>query len=322
MNGSAPPAVRTALVYNCATPTGQAVASELLQRGYRVFACLDFADGLAAGTLNAQGAQIETIVLETRDRSGERRISDLAVNIDIVIFTNIADANLKLLSGLERAAPKRCVFISANDVGVRRDYTAFSGFASAEARVSASSLSWSILRPTMTYGHPDDGNLSVLAQRLKSGRSTIVADVDDPSHQPIFYADVARAAVGVAQWPEGARRVIPVGGPDKVSLAGLYDAVADAVAARKRPRHVPLGRLRLTTKAARMLRLPSQGGLSRSGKLERPRTALTPIDMPDDARPQISLKTGLELLAQELSRLDGTSEGAQLAVKSAPELPL
>lgn len=322
MPAASVPAPRTALVFNCATPLGEAVADEFLTQGIKVIACLDFADGTAAAALEAKGAQVEVISLSDRDIASERRLCELAKGISAVVFTDITDANLRTISCLERAAPARTVFISANDVGVRRDGSRFSGFASAEARVSGSVLNWTILRPTMTYGHADDGNLSVLAQRLKEGRSTIVPAIEDQSHQPIHFQDVARAAVAIAGWAHGAGRVIPIGGPDKVTLTDLYDAVADAVEARKRPRHVPLARLRLTTKAARLLHIKVPGGLSRSGRIERPRSAVTPPDMPAAARPQINLKTGLELLAKDLSRLDGTPEGAQLAGRHAPELPL
>jgi nucleoside-diphosphate-sugar epimerase len=315
-------AAKTALVFNCATPLGEAVAHEFLSKGFKVIACTDFAEGTAAEALSARGAQIETIALDERTATGERRIGELAKNIGAVVFTDITNANLKLLANLERAAPLRCVFVSANDVGISRDETRFSGFASAEARVSGSILSWTIVRPTMTYGHAEDGNLSVLAQRLKTGRRTIVPELEDLSHQPIHYQDVARAAVALTAWADGVGRVVPIGGPDKISLTALFDAVADAVEARKRPRHVPVGRLRFTTKAARMLRLHVPGGLSRSGRIERPRSVVTPPDMPAEARPQINLKTGLELLAKDLSRLDGTAEGAQLAHRTAPELPL
>jgi uncharacterized protein YbjT (DUF2867 family) len=311
-----------AVVFNCAELLGEAIALEFLAKDFHVVACFSESDSQAAIRLRDAGAQIETLVFGGRDEVAERALTKLAMGADTVVFSAIRDASSKILTALEAAAPKRCLFVSANDAGTKSVNARFSGFASGEARVTVSTLPWTILRPTMTYGHTDDANLSVLAQRLKTGRKTVVVESEEVACQPIHFQDVARAAAALAVWDKGHRRVVPLGGPDRLSLADLYDAVAEAVAAPRRANRISILRLRVATKAARMLNLKTYSGISRSGRISRPRSASTPLDIPHDAWPKIDLKTGLELLAKDLSRLDGTPEGAQLADRFAPELPL
>lgn len=311
-----------AVVFDCAELLGEAIAQEFLAKGFIVVAGFSDPESPAVARLSAAGAQIETLIFGARDESAERTLSHHASGAVAVVFSAIRDASSKILTALERSAPKRCLFVSANDAGTKSVNARFSGFASGEARVTVSTLAWTILRPTMTYGHAEDSNLSVLAQRLKTGRRTIVVEAEEVAFQPIHVQDVARAAAALAVWEGGHKRVVPLGGPDKLSLADLYDAVAEAVAAPRRANRVSILRLRIATKAARLLNLKTSGGISRSGRVPRPRSASTPLDIPSDARPQIDLKTGLELLAKDLSRLDGTPEGAQLAERPAPELPL
>lgn len=310
------------VVFDCAEQLGEAIAREFLAKDFHVIAGFSDPDSAAIARLRDAGAQAETMIFGARDEAAERALTQYAAGADAVVFSAIRDASSKILTALERGAPKRCLFVSANEAGTKAVNARFSGFASGEARVTVSTLSWTILRPTMTYGHAGDSNLSVLAQRLKSGRKTIVVESEEVACQPIHFEDVARAAAALAIWDKGHRRVVPLGGPDRLSLADLYDAVAEAVAAPRRPNRVSILRLRIATKAARMLNLKTQGGISRSGRVPRPRSASTPLDIPNDAWPRIDLKTGLELLAKDLSRLDGTPEGAQLADRPAPELPL
>lgn len=311
-----------AVVFDCAELLGEAIAQEFLAKGFTVIAGLSDAASPAAIRLRDAGAQIEEMVFGGRDEAAERALTQFASGADTVVFSAIRDASSKILTAMERAAPKRCLFVSANDAGTKSVNARFSGFASGEARVTVSTLPWTILRPTMTYGHAEDANLSVLAQRLKSGRKMVVVESEEVACQPIHFQDVARAAAALAVWDKGHRRVVPLGGPDRLSLADLYDAVAEAVAAPRRANRISILRLRIATKASRMLNLKTHGGISRSGRISRPRSASTPLDIPNDAWPTIDLKTGLELLAKDLSRLDGTPEGAQLADRPAPELPL
>ena len=319
MSGTVKP---KAVVFDCAELLGEEIALEFIAKGFTVVAGFSDPDCPATSRLRDAGAQIETMIFGARDESAERTLTNHAIGAEAVVFSSIREASSKVLTALERGGPKRCVFVSANDAGTKSANTRFSGFASGEARVTVSTLPWTILRPTMIYGHTGDSNLSVLAQRLKAGRKTVVADAEEIAFQPIYFQDVARAAVALSIWEKGFKRVVPLGGPDKISLADLYDAVADAVEAPRRPNRVSILRLRIATKAARMLNLKTSGGISRSGRVQRPRTASTPLDIPSEARPKIDLKTGLELLAKDLSRLDGTPEGAQLADRPAPELPL
>jgi uncharacterized protein YbjT (DUF2867 family) len=311
-----------AVVFDCAELLGEAIAQEFLAKGFHVIAGFSDPESEGAGRLREAGAQVEPMVFGGRDEAAERTLTQLAAGAETVVFSAIGDASYKILPALERAAPKRCLFVSANDAGTKSVNARFSGFASGEARVTVSTLPWTILRPTMTYGHADDFNLSVLAQRLKSGRKMVVVESEEVACQPIHFQDVARAAASLAVWDKGHRRVVPLGGPDRLSIADLYDAVAEAVAAPRRANRVSALRLRIATKPARLLNLKTQGGISKSGRILRPRSASTPIDIPNEAWPKIDLKTGLELLAKDLSRLDGTPEGAQLAERPAPELPL
>jgi uncharacterized protein YbjT (DUF2867 family) len=300
---------------------GGAAVRLLLAKNYDVVAIASPAEYVDSTALAALGAKLESVTLNQEDRVGERRLGEIAKGARLVVVPKILDASTRALIALEQAAPERCVFISSNNVGVDPTNHRFSGFASAEARVVASRLIWTLLRPTMVYGHADDGNLSILAQRLKSGRWTPLPEGAKTMHQPIHFEDVARAAIAVGEWPQGAHRTIPLGGPQTIDLATLYELVAEIAEARARAKLVPVSRLRLAARAASLIGVHYPVSVDQLDRLGRRRTASTPDDLPADAHPQISLHEGLSRLAAELAQLDGTRLGAQLALRSSPELP-
>jgi uncharacterized protein YbjT (DUF2867 family) len=103
---------------------------------------------------------------------------------------------------------------------------------------------WAILRPTMIYGYPGDGNLSRLLKllarlpvfpRLGSGKA---------SQQPIHVEDLARLAAALVSNEWNAAGLLAVGGPQTLPHQDLIATARQASGHRGIDIPVPLGPIR------------------------------------------------------------------------------
>jgi uncharacterized protein YbjT (DUF2867 family) len=167
-----------------------------------------------------------------------------AVRCDVLV--NLASLGFghapAIVTAAERAGIGRAVFVSTTAVTTNLPASSKRVRLAAEQRIAASSLSWTILRPTMIYGDPGDRNLSRLLPLL---RRAPVLPVPGAAHlqQPVHAADVTGAVLAAAERPAAAGRIYDVAGPEPLTFTELLRTAACAVASRTRFVPVPLSPL-------------------------------------------------------------------------------
>lgn len=109
----------------------------------------------------------------------------------------------------------------------------------AEALVRASGLAWTILRPTMIYGTPEDRNIARLI-RFVLRWPVIPIVAPDARQQPVHVEDVAAAVAAVLESPATIGQTYNIAGREPIALEKLVRAVAAAAGVRRALLRIPL----------------------------------------------------------------------------------
>jgi uncharacterized protein YbjT (DUF2867 family) len=216
---------------------GGYVLEEAARRGHETVALAR--SGTAARAVARRGAQPLG-----GDLDDPARLSELfgAARCDALV--NLASLGFghapAIVAATGATAIDRAVFVSttavttalpAHSKGIRLD---------AEQRIRESGLKWTILRPTMIYGAPEDRNLSRLLTLLPRVPLLPVPGGGRQLQQPVHVADVADAVLTAVERPAAAGRNYDVAGPQPLSFAQLLRECARAVGSRTRFVPLPL----------------------------------------------------------------------------------
>ncbi|MEO1251937.1 MAG: SDR family NAD(P)-dependent oxidoreductase [Pseudomonadota bacterium] len=218
-------APRDCVVVGAGGPLGFEIARLLAERGARVRATYrtpkaGLADALEQ--INAEAVQF--------DISDAEAAHPVFSNVDTVIATPILTVSRQLTRHLKASA--RSIFLSSNNVAIDPDAPVYRDLIAAETAVAHTAPNAIILRPTMIYGHAQDGNLSGLMQAMRRFPVVPMIGSGEAMQQPVFYRDLAAAAVALASdeaWRPGVRAVA---GPAPLSTRRLYNEVRAAARAR------------------------------------------------------------------------------------------
>jgi uncharacterized protein YbjT (DUF2867 family) len=128
-----------------------------------------------------------------------------------------------------------------------------------ERLVRESALAWTILRPTMIYGTPDDRNIIRLI-RLVDRVPMLPMLAPEALQQPVHVEDVARAVVDVLRFPVTIGRAYNIAGGSPLTLRALFEQTATALGRRRVFVPLPVGPLRAAVRL--------YGGLTSSPRLK------------------------------------------------------
>lgn len=118
----------------------------------------------------------------------------------------------------------------------------------AEEAVRASGLVWTIFRPSIIYGR-GDGFVTMLAHMVRRYPLVPVIGSGRQRLQPVPVEHVAEGFARALAQPATEKQVYEVGGPDRVTMVELLDAIGAALGYRRvRKAHVPLGFMRPVTR--------------------------------------------------------------------------
>lgn len=106
---------------------------------------------------------------------------------------------------------------------------------------AAPGIEWTVLRPSMIFGGPDDNNIERLARLLRKTPVFPLFSGGENLVQPIFVWDLVAAIEACLERPETAGRVYVVAGPEPVPYRRMVEMVARA-AGLKPPLFVRLPR--------------------------------------------------------------------------------
>lgn len=271
-----------------------------------------------ARTLRARDIEV-TATYRTPRENIEERLTALGAN-SVRLNINDTDALASLIKHAEAAiftpiltmskvaapflAPShRAVFFSSNNAAIDRKAEVYADLRMAEEAVHQDMPSATILRPTMIYGYPGDGNLAQLIGAMRRWPLVPMPGNGTALQQPVFYKDLAAIAVRALFDDAGRGRISLVAGPQALSQRELYETAARAAGVTLRTINTPLG---LGAKALSViehlgLHLPvSAAQLSRAAMDKTPKG-------PDPILGETTLEEGLIQLAEAL---DGDRLGA------------
>ena len=228
------------------------VASHLIPRliagGRRVIAIVR--PGREAPALEAAGAEVRRADLSDPAISREAFLGADA----LVHLSGIAQVP-RFLDALESAGVRRAIFVGSAGVHTRLVSPGAEAKRVGEARLAASNMAWTILRPSMIYGTPADRNLVRLLRWLRRFPLVPVPGGGGTLQQPVHVEDLCAAIESALVRPESAGHAYDVGGPTALSLAELVRISGAALGIRAIPVPVPLAPAHLAARAARAMRV-------------------------------------------------------------------
>jgi hypothetical protein len=195
----------------------------------------------------------------------------------------------------------RGVVFSSNNVAIVGEDPVYDRLRAAETDILENAPGWAILRPTMIYGYPGDGNLSRLLRmlarlpvfpRLGSGKAT---------QQPIHVEDLARLAAALVAGEWNATGLLAVGGPQILSHRELIATARRATGRGGIDLPVPLGPVRAVVSLLAGLGLKLPLSPAQLARIDLDKAAVNPADIPAGIRPQVMPEEGLTRLALDLN---------------------
>ena len=172
------------------------------------------------------------------------------------------NGNLNLIAAAMAAGARRFILVSIHGAAANHPMELYRAKFTAEERLRASGLEWTIIRPTVflelwagIIGDP----------LLRTGTATVLGRGENPiNFVPVL--DVARLVEqAVADQPLHGR-ILEIGGPENLSVNRLVEIVAESHGRPAKARHIPLAALRLGATALRPFR-PDIAGLLQAAVL-------------------------------------------------------
>ena len=239
--------------------TGAFVVRELIERGHEVFALAR--SDRAAEAVAALGASPVVGDLDDADRLPAAFATAGATHLVNVASLGFGHAD-SIVGAAEAAGMDRAVFVSTTALFTKLNAPSKAVRRAAEDRIERSTLRWTIIRPTMIYGTPDDRNIARLLRVLARVPILPVPGGGHRLQQPVHVEDLAAAIVSAVERDGAVGQAIDVPGPEPLSFRELLHTAGAAVG--RRPKLVPVpfrptvGALRVYERLASSPRLKAE----------------------------------------------------------------
>lgn len=156
---------------------------------------------------------------------------------------NIASMGFGHVPGIvkcaEKAGIRRAVFVSTTAIFTQLNARSKSVRREAEDYVMRSNLEWTILRPTMIYGAPDDRNMIRLLSFIKRWRVMPIPGSGKRLQQPVHVDDVAKAVVESFFAQQTIRKSYNISGRQSLDFNKIVDTAAGSLGIKVYKIHVP-----------------------------------------------------------------------------------
>lgn len=156
---------------------------------------------------------------------------------------NLASIGFGHAQGIIRASEKsgirRAVFISTTAILTQLNASSKQIRTQAEAHIKLSNFEWTILRPTMIYGAPDDRNIIHLVKFLDRFPAIPVMGNGDCLQQPVHVEDVAKVLVDALFSDRAQGRIFNISGKHPNTFNEVIDIAASALGKKIYKMHVP-----------------------------------------------------------------------------------
>lgn len=218
--------------------TGSHVVSRLIERGHEVAALARSASSTEA--LQAMGAGPVRGDLDdpaSTVTAFKQARADVLLNIASLGFGHAPT----ILDATTQAGIARAVFVSTTSIFTRLSAPSKAVRVAAEDAIRDSGLNWTIIRPTMIYGTPQDRNIARLLRFLQRSPFFPLPGRGDGLQQPIHAADLADVLVECLDVDATVGRAYNVAGPEAIPFRRLVLEAGAAVGRIPALVPVPLG---------------------------------------------------------------------------------
>ena len=163
-----------------------------------------------------------------------------------------------ILEACRAAGVHRVVFVSTTAIFTQLNARSRTIRQAAEAAITASGLSTTIVRPTMIYGTPSDRNMIRLVRWLNRWPLLPVFGPGRALQQPVHVSDVAWAVVQSLETPASIGRQFNISGAAPLTYNEVVSLTAAALGRRVHRLHLPVRPVLLLLRLAERLsiRLP------------------------------------------------------------------
>ena len=160
-----------------------------------------------------------------------------------------------VIAAMQQAGVRRLVHLGALGVEDREELNYAKSKARAEAAVRASSLDWTILKPSLLFG-PRDGFFNIVADLVRIPFPVVPVPGNGKSRfQPMHVADVALGMRLALERPETIGQAFELGGPRVWTYREITQEVARAMGKRRLIIPMPVPLIALVAGLAEKLRL-------------------------------------------------------------------
>jgi NADH dehydrogenase len=165
-------------------------------------------------------------------------------------------ATIDLVTAMEQEGVRRLVHMGAMAVTDDPNLNYARSKARAEAAVRASSLRWTILKPSLMWGERD-GFFNVLAQLVRTSPGIVPVPAGAKSRfQPLAVADLARVVVMALERDETVGGTYPLGGPAYWTYKEMLQEVLRGMGKRRLILPMPLPLIKLVARTAEKVGIP------------------------------------------------------------------
>jgi len=158
-----------------------------------------------------------------------------------------------ILEACRTAGVQRVVFVSTTAIFTQLNARSITIRQSAEAAITASGLSFTILRPTMIYGTPGDRNMIRLVRWLDRRSLLPVFGPGRALQQPVHVSDVAWAVVQSLETPASIGRQFNISGAAPLTYNEVVRLTAGALGRPVHRLHLPVRPVLLLLRLAERL---------------------------------------------------------------------
>lgn len=204
---------------------GRRVVTQAVAQGHQVIGIAR--SSTAESRLRALGAGVMRGDLDDR-RSIERVVqtadADALLNIASLGFGH---ANT-IVAAAERLSPRRAVFVSTTGIYTTLNPPSKQTRVAAEETIQSSALAWTLIRPTMIYGGPDDRNMCRLLRTLRRCPVLPVPGGGRHLQQPVHVDDLAGLLLRAAVTDVAIGRSYNVAGPRPLTFQEIVAQAGEA----------------------------------------------------------------------------------------------
>jgi nucleoside-diphosphate-sugar epimerase len=214
---------------------GSFVLKELVEKGYEVTCFLrktskiDTIKQLNVRYIYGELDDYNSICEALRDK-------DALINIASLGFGHAPN----IINACEKMHVKRAIFVSTTGIFTKLNPDSKEIRLDAERLIKESSLDYTIIRPTMIYGTPDDRNMWRLVKYLK--RLSILPILGNGTYlqQPVYVKDLAGAIVKAYGTSISIHKAYNISGAKAITYNEVVDLTAKALGKKVLKIHIPM----------------------------------------------------------------------------------